>query len=98
VTLILPNRFIPTSLGGRRGRDAQALRRRRAGGHISARPYSPVQTPSEISLKHSVVKIVAKKNQKRNHHVNRVIIFNLDKGIVEATPEGTEIACEIVAY
>jgi diguanylate cyclase (GGDEF)-like protein len=63
---------------------------------LRGRPYSPAQTPSGISLKHSVVTVVAKKNQRRNHYVNRVIIFHLDKGIVEATPEGTEIACEIV--
>jgi diguanylate cyclase (GGDEF)-like protein len=63
---------------------------------LRGRPYCAVQTPSGISLKHSVVRVVAKTNQRRNHYVNRVIIFHFDKGIVEATREGTEIACEIV--
>jgi diguanylate cyclase (GGDEF)-like protein len=64
---------------------------------LKGRQYSPVQTPHEIGLKHSIVRIAAKKNWRRNHHVNRLIIFHFDKGIVEATHEGTEIACEIVA-
>jgi diguanylate cyclase (GGDEF)-like protein len=63
---------------------------------LRGRPYSPAQTPSGISLKHSVVTVVAKKNHRRNHHVNRGVIFRLDEGIVEATRAGTEIACEIV--
>jgi diguanylate cyclase (GGDEF)-like protein len=63
---------------------------------LKGRQYGPVQTPHEISLKHSIVRIAAKKNWRRNHHVNRLIIFQFDKGIVEATKEGTEIACEIV--
>jgi len=63
---------------------------------LRGRTYSPAQTPGEISLKHSIVRIVAKKNWRRNHHVNRLVFFHLDKGVVEATREGTEIACEIV--
>jgi diguanylate cyclase (GGDEF)-like protein len=63
---------------------------------LGDRTYSPPQTPAGISLKHSLVKVVAKKNQRRNHYVNRVIVFHLDKGIIEATQTGTEIACEIV--
>jgi diguanylate cyclase (GGDEF)-like protein len=63
---------------------------------LSGRPYCPAQTPGGISLKHSIVRVVAKKNWRRNHHVNRMIFFHIDKGIVEATQKGTEIACEIV--
>lgn len=63
---------------------------------LRGRPYSPAQTPGGISLKHAIVRIVAKKNWRRNHHVNRLVFFHLDKGIVEATREGTEIACEVV--
>ena len=55
---------------------------------LRGRPYSPAQTPAGISLKHSIVRVVAKKNQRRNHYVNRVIILHLDKGIIEATQEG----------
>ena len=64
---------------------------------LRGRPYRPAQTPAEIRLKHSVVRVVAKKNPPRNHYINRAIIFHLDRGIVEAAPGGTEINCEIVA-
>ena len=56
-----------------------------------------VQVPEvhdDINLKYSVVNIVISKNQKRNHHINREIIFHLDKGIVESTPTGSFITYE----
>lgn len=57
--------------------------------------FSPLNLPSEITVKHSVVKVSAQRNQRRNHYINRMILFHLDKGIVEARPEGKEIICEI---
>jgi diguanylate cyclase (GGDEF)-like protein len=63
---------------------------------LKGRQYSQVQTLHEISLKHSIVRVAVQKNLRRNHYINRVIIFHLDKGIVEATREGTEIVCQLV--
>jgi diguanylate cyclase (GGDEF)-like protein len=57
--------------------------------------YLHLELPSEITLKHSIVKVAAERNQRRNHYVNRVIMFHLDKGIVDATREGNEIICVI---
>lgn len=56
-----------------------------------------VQVPKvhdDIKLKYSVVNIVVSKNQKRNHHINREIIFHLEKGIVESTPTGSFVTYE----
>jgi diguanylate cyclase (GGDEF)-like protein len=64
---------------------------------LNGQQYSSAQTPVGIRLKHSIVRVAAKKNQHRNHHVTSLVLFHLHKGIVEATKEGTEIACEIVA-
>ena len=63
---------------------------------LKGRKYNPVKTPSGISLKYSIVRVAATKDQRRNHYINRAIVFHLDKGIVEATQKGTEVACEIV--
>lgn len=65
---------------------------------LRGRPYSPAQTPDGVILKHSIVRIVAKKNWRRSHHVNRLIFFYLDKGVVDATREGTEITCDIATH
>lgn len=45
----------------------------------------------EITLKYSIVVIKGKKNQRRNHHINSFISFQINRGIIEATTTGTEI-------
>lgn len=57
--------------------------------------YQPLNLERDITLKHSLVKVSAKRNHRRNHYINRVIIFHLDKGIVESTADGHEIICQI---
>jgi diguanylate cyclase (GGDEF)-like protein len=64
---------------------------------LGERRHVPLQVPSGINLKYAIVKVSAQRNQHRNHYINRVIIFHLDKGIVEATQKGKEIVCEITA-
>lgn len=59
--------------------------------------YRPLQLAWDVTLKHSVVKVSAQRNQHRNHYINRVIMFHLDKGIVESTSAGHEIICQIGA-
>ena len=54
-----------------------------------------VQLPKikdEVQLKYSVVTASVSKNQRRNHHINRELVFYLDKGIVESTFEGKNIS------
>lgn len=46
-------------------------------------------------IKHSTVKVSAVKNLKRNHYVNRVIVFHLDKGIIESDACGKSLSCQI---
>lgn len=59
--------------------------------------YRPLKLAWDVTLKYSVVKVSAQRNSRRNHYINRVIIFHLDKGIVESTPAGNEIICQIDA-
>jgi len=64
---------------------------------LGQQPYSPLQMPSEITLQHSIVHVMAQRNQRRNHYVNRAIMFYLEKGTMDATPDGSNILCEIGA-
>ena len=50
--------------------------------------------PYDVTLKQSRVHVSVSRNQRRNHHVNREILFHLDKGIVESTEDGNEIRYE----
>jgi diguanylate cyclase (GGDEF)-like protein len=57
--------------------------------------WLPLELPGQINLKYSIVKVEAERNQHRNHFVNRVIMYHLDRGIVESTKDGHEIICSV---
>lgn len=54
--------------------------------------FTPFEIDKDINLKYSIVDVAVQRNDQR-HHSNRVIMFNFDKGIVEATEEVTKIEC-----
>jgi diguanylate cyclase (GGDEF)-like protein len=56
-------------------------------------PFVSLPVNSEIRLKYSIVNVVIHRND-RKHHAHRVIMFYLDKGIVEASEEVTNIDCK----
>ncbi len=56
-------------------------------------PFVPLQVDRDVNLKYSIVDVAAQRNDRR-HHANRVIMFNLDKGIVEASEQVTNIECK----
>lgn len=56
--------------------------------------YVPLTNHGE-KIKHSLVRVSARTNQKRNHYINRVIVLHLDKGIVESSHEGNGVVCEV---
>ena len=53
----------------------------------------PLPKVADITLKYTRVDVRVTRNRKRNHHATRWIAFHLDRGIVEARPEGHTIAC-----
>jgi diguanylate cyclase (GGDEF)-like protein len=57
--------------------------------------WLPLELPEQINLKYSIVKVEAEKNQRRNSFVNRVIMYHLERGIVESKREGNEIICAV---
>ncbi|MDR3613475.1 MAG: diguanylate cyclase [Candidatus Obscuribacterales bacterium] len=57
--------------------------------------WLPLDLPEQINLKYSIVKVEAEKNQRRNSFVNRVIMYHLERGIVESKREGNEIICSV---
>jgi diguanylate cyclase (GGDEF)-like protein len=54
--------------------------------------FTPFKVDEDINLKYSIVDVAVQRND-RKHHANRVIMFNLDKGIVEASENVTKIEC-----
>jgi diguanylate cyclase (GGDEF) domain len=58
------------------------------------REFEPLLNHGD-KIKHSIVRVSAARNQRRNHYVNRVIIFHLDKGIVESSPGGNHLTCQV---
>jgi diguanylate cyclase (GGDEF)-like protein len=55
-------------------------------------PWLP-DAPSDVTLTHSVVEVALRRNQHRNHHVNKWIETHLDAGVLAAKPGGTRIEC-----
>lgn len=55
-------------------------------------PWLPV-APSGVTLTHAIVDVAVRRNQRRNHHINRWIEMHLDTAILASTPEGTRIEC-----
>jgi len=56
-------------------------------------PFMPLQLDHDVNLKYSIVDVAVQRNDQR-HHANSVIMFNLDKGIVEASEQVTNIECK----
>lgn len=61
---------------------------------LGDRKFAPSSKHAEM-IKHSVVQVSARMNQRRNHYINRVIVFHLDRGIIESSREGKELTCEV---
>lgn len=61
---------------------------------LSERKHVPLAKHGE-KIKHSLVMVSARMNQRRNHYINRIIVFHLDRGIIEASAAGNNISCEI---
>lgn len=55
-------------------------------------PLNPLEIDKDINLKYSIVDIAVKRND-RKHHANRVVMFHIDKGIIEASESVTKIEC-----
>lgn len=60
---------------------------------LGALPCVPLQVDPDVNLKYSIVDVAAQRNERR-HHAHRVIMFYLDKGIVEASAQVTRIECK----
>ena len=56
--------------------------------------FSALPSIDGITPKYSIVTIRSVRDRKRLHHLNRRILFHLDEGIVEASPEVTELNFE----
>lgn len=56
-------------------------------------PFIPLKIHDDVTIKYSIVDIAVERNARR-HHSHRVIMFNLDKGIVEASEQVMNIKCE----
>lgn len=54
--------------------------------------FTKIEVDKDINLKYSKVNVVVQRND-RKHHAHRVIMFNLDKGIVEASENITNVEC-----
>jgi diguanylate cyclase (GGDEF)-like protein len=55
--------------------------------------FNPLRLNHAVTLKYSIVNVMVQRNTRR-HHALRVIVFYLDKGIVEASERVTNIACK----
>lgn len=49
--------------------------------------------PPDVALTHAIVTVALRRNQRRNHHINRWIEMHLDTGVLASKPEGTRIDC-----
>ena len=56
--------------------------------------FKNIDIPYDVILKNTIVHVSVTRNQRRNHHIIREILFYLDKGIIESTDKGNEIRLE----
>jgi diguanylate cyclase (GGDEF)-like protein len=61
---------------------------------LGAQENRVLSIPYDVKLKSTIVRVSVTRNQKRNHHINREILFYIDKGIIESTEIGNEIQLE----
>jgi diguanylate cyclase (GGDEF)-like protein len=59
--------------------------------HLGSREYLPIDPPSEIRLKHSIVDVVAQTTHSRFHHLHSLIMLYIHRGVVESEEPGKKI-------
>jgi diguanylate cyclase (GGDEF)-like protein len=55
-------------------------------------PWLP-DAPADVTITHAVVDVALRRNQHRNHHIDRWIEMHLDAGVLASKPEGRRIDC-----